>query len=130
MDETIQGRVDELLSEKRGWELLLEQTLGAHTAYEEGWCTTEAYAEVGRLRDRCREEIWGIESQIAEIEGEEPPDRPEKASPPTPERMGDAEDAMADLSEVASAVTITAADNADAIADLSEIVSSLVGGDV
>lgn len=122
-------RLNELEGERRGWLQVLEQTKPDLLAYEEGWRTTEAYAEVSALRDRCREEIWKLDVQIAEMTGDEPPERPARTAAPTPERMGDAEDAMADLSEVASESAITAQDNADAIAELSEIVSGLVGGE-
>ena len=121
-------RIEELEGERRTWEQVLRQTEGDLTAYGEGWQDSAAYAEVGRLRDTCREEIWAIDVQIAEERGEEPPERPVRVAPPAPERIADTEDGLAELSEVSSETAITAQDNADAIADLSELVSELMGG--
>ena len=129
MDETTTARIDELEAERRSWLQVLEQTEEHLTTYAEGWSTTEAYAEVGLLRDRCREEIWEIDCQIAEATGGEPPEKPERAAAPTPERVDDAEDAVADLSEVTSETVTTVEDYGDALAELSEIVSELKGGE-
>ena len=124
-----EARLMEAEGERNSWVQVLKQTADTVTAYEDGWEGEDALAEAIALRDRCREEIAQLDILIAELRGEEPPAAPEKVGDAITERVTGAEDAVADLSEVASETIITAQDNADAIAELSEIVSGLVGGD-
>ena len=122
MDETL----ERLEAERQTWRQILKQTGEIISLYEDGWMSDDSYAEAVALRDRCYEEIDRLNAEIAEMQGEEPPEPLEKVGYAMPERMAGTEDAMADLSEVTSETVITAQDNADAIAELSEIVSELV----
>lgn len=125
MTEAKYEEIEALRAERRNWEQILRQTEGDLTAYGEGWRDSAAYKEVGELRDRCREEMWAIDVKIAGIEGEDAPARPERAAQPTPERVGDVEDATADLSEVVSGNASDVSGLSDAVAELSQLVSDM-----
>jgi hypothetical protein len=76
---------------------------------------------VAERRDLCHESIGALEEELAEIEGREYT-APEKVADGDHVRMGDAEDAIADLSVMASDVD---EGYGDAIAELSSLVSEL-----
>ena len=121
---TDEERIEQLNTEIRTWKQILKQTDECMAAMRDGWESED----VTDLRDSCREHIGQLESELAEIEGREYT-APEKVADGDHVRMGDAEDAIADLSEMASDVD---EGYGDAIAELSELVSELydmVGGE-
>lgn len=121
---TDEERIEQIQTEIRTWRQILKQTDEHMAAARDGWESED----VTDLRDSCREHIGQLESQLAEIEGREYI-APEKIADGDHVRMGDAEDAIADLSEMASDVD---EGYGDAIAELSSLVSELydmVGGD-
>lgn len=113
-------QVESLQTEQRTWRQLLKQTDEAAMAAQDGW----DYEDVTDLRDECWGHIAEIEADLAEAEGREYT-APEKVSDGDHVRVGDVEDALADLSELASDTDVNVADVLDAIADLSEYVSAL-----
>jgi uncharacterized coiled-coil DUF342 family protein len=113
-------RIEQLRTELRTWQQILKQTDEHMAAMRDGWESED----VTDLRDSCREHIGQLESELAEIEGREYT-APEKVADGDHVRVGDVEDALAELSEMASESDVTIADVLDAIADLSEDVSNL-----
>lgn len=120
MTQLTPEQVENLQTEQRTWRQLLKQTDEAAMAAQDGW----DYEDVTDLRDECWEHIARIEADLAEAEGREYT-APEKVSDSDHVRVGDTEDALAELSEMASESDVTLADLLDAIADLSEDVSNL-----
>ena len=117
---TSEERIEQLQAEIRTWRQILRQTDDDARAAQEGWDVDDQ----ATLRDECREGIAEAEEALAEIEGREYT-APEKVSDGDHVRVGDVEDALADLSELASDTDVNVADVLDAIADLSEYVSAL-----
>lgn len=115
-DETIE-RIEDLQTQIRTWKQLLKQTDEAAAMVRDGWDVED----VATKRDLCHESIGALEEELAEIEGREYT-APEKVADGDHVRMGDAEDAIADLSVMASDVD---EDYGDAIAELSSLVSEL-----
>jgi hypothetical protein len=118
-DETIE-RIEDLQTQIRTWKQLLKQTDEAAAMARDGWDAED----VAERRDLCHESIGALEEELAEIEGREYV-APEKVADGDHVRVGDVEDALAELSEMASTSDVTIADVLDAIADLSEDVSNL-----
>jgi uncharacterized coiled-coil DUF342 family protein len=118
-DETIE-RIEDLQTQIRTWKQLLKQTDEAAAMVRDGWDVED----VATKRDLCHESIGALEEELAEIEGREYT-APEKVSDGDHVRVGDVEDALAELSEITSESDVTIADVLDAIADLSEDVSNL-----
>jgi predicted nucleic acid-binding Zn-ribbon protein len=117
---TDEERIEQIQTELRTWKQILKQTDEHMAAMRDGWESED----VTDLRDSCREHIGQLESELAEIEGREYT-APEKVADGDHVRVGDVEDALAELSEMASESDVTIADVLDAIADLSEDVSNL-----
>ncbi len=115
-DETIE-RIEDLQMQIRTWKQLLKQTDEAAAMARDGWDAED----VAERRDLCHESIGALEEELAEIEGREYV-APEKVADGDHVRMGDAEDAIADLSVMASDVD---EGYGDAIAELSSLVSEL-----
>jgi hypothetical protein len=115
-DETIE-RIEDLQTQIRTWKQLLKQTDEAAAMARDGWDAED----VAERRDLCHESIGALEEELAEIEGREYT-APEKVADGDHVRMGDAEDAIADLSVMASDVD---EGYGDAIAELSSLVSEL-----
>ena len=115
-DETIE-RIEDLQMQIRTWKQLLKQTDEAAAMARDGWDAED----VATKRDLCHESIGALEEELAEIEGREYT-APEKVADGDHVRMGDAEDAIADLSVMASDVD---EGYGDAIAELSSLVSEL-----
>lgn len=119
-----QERIEQIETQIRTWKQLLKQTDEAAAMARDGWDAED----VAERRDLCHESIGALEEELAEIEGREYT-APEKVADGDHVRMGDAEDAIADLSVMASDVD---EGYGDAIAELSELVSELydmVGGE-
>lgn len=124
MQMTDEERAENIQTQLRTWRQLLSQTDEAAAAIRDGWDMEDVTAR----RDLCRESIAALEEELARIEGREYV-APTKVADADHVRVGDVEDALADLSEVASDVD---EGYGDAIAELSELVSELygmVGGD-
>jgi len=115
-DETME-RIESINTQLRTWRQLLRQTDEAAAMARDGWDAED----VADRRDLCHESIGALEEELAEIEGREYV-APEKVADGDHVRMGDAEDAIADLSVMASDVD---EDYGDAIAELSSLVSEL-----
>lgn len=115
-DETME-RIESINTQLRTWRQLLRQTDEAAALARDGWDAED----VAERRDLCHESIGALEEELAEIEGREYV-APEKVSDGDHVRMGDAEDAIADLSVMASDVD---EGYGDAIAELSSLVSEL-----
>lgn len=115
-DETME-RIESINTQLRTWRQLLRQTDEAAAMVRDGWDAED----VATKRDLCHESIGALEEELAEIEGREYT-APEKVADGDHVRMGDAEDAIADLSVVASDVD---EGYGDAIAELSSLVSEL-----
>lgn len=115
-DETIE-RIESINTQIRTWKQLLKQTDEAAAMVRDGWDAED----VATKRDLCHESIGALEEELAEIEGREYT-APEKVSDGDHVRVGDAEDAIADLSVMASDVD---EGYGDAIAELSSLVSEL-----
>ncbi len=115
-DETME-RIESINTQLRTWRQLLRQTDEAAAMARDGWDAED----VAERRDLCHESIGALEEELAEIEGREYA-APEKISDGDHVRMGDAEDAIADLSVMASDVD---EGYGDAIAELSSLVSEL-----
>ena len=115
-DETME-RIESINTQLRTWRQLLRQTDEAAAMARDGWDAED----VADRRDLCHESIGALEEELAEIEGREYV-APEKVADGDHVRMGDAEDAIADLSVMASDVD---EGYGDAIAELSELVSEL-----
>ena len=118
-DETME-RIESINTQLRTWRQLLRQTDEAAAMARDGWDAED----VAERRDLCHESIGALEEELAEIEGREYA-APEKVSDGDHVRVGDVEDALAELSEITSESDVTIADVLDAIADLSEDVSNL-----
>lgn len=121
---TDEERIEQIQAEIRTWKQILRQTDEHMAAMRDGWESED----VSDLRDSCHLHIGQLEAQLAEIEGREYV-APEKVADADHVRVGDVEDAIADLSEMASDVD---EGHGDAIAELSELVSELyemVGGE-
>ena len=117
---TDEERIEQIQTELRTWKQILKQTDEHMAAMRDGWESED----VTDLRDCCRVQIGQLASELAEIEGREDT-APEKVADGDHVRVGDVEDALAELSEMASTSDVTIADVLDAIADLSEDVSNL-----
>jgi hypothetical protein len=115
-DETME-RIESINTQLRTWRQLLRQTDEAAAMARDGWDAED----VAERRDLCHESIGALEEELAEIEGREYV-APEKVADGDHVRMGDAEDAIADLSVMASDVD---EGYGDAIAELSSLVSEL-----
>jgi hypothetical protein len=115
-DETME-RIESINTQLRTWRQLLRQTDEAAAMARDGWDAED----VAERRDLCHESIVALEEELAEIEGREYV-APEKVADGDHVRMGDAEDAIADLSVMASDVD---EGYGDAIAELSSLVSEL-----
>ena len=115
-DETME-RIESINTQLRTWRQLLRQTDEAAAMARDGWDAED----VAERRDLCHESIGALEEELAEIEGREYA-APEKVADGDHVRMGDAEDAIADLSVMASDVD---EGYGDAIAELSSLVSEL-----
>ena len=115
-DETME-RIESINTQLRTWRQLLRQTDEAAAMVRDGWDVED----VATKRDLCHESIGALEEELAEIEGREYV-APEKVADGDHVRMGDAEDAIADLSVMASDVD---EGYGDAIAELSSLVSEL-----
>ena len=115
-------RIEQLRTELRTWRQILKQTDEHMAAMRDGWESED----VTDLRDSCRVHIGQLESELAEIDGREYT-APVKTSDGDHVRVGDVEDALAELSEMASDSDVILSDVMDAIADLSEDVSDLYG---
>ena len=115
-DETME-RIESINTQLRTWRQLLRQTDEAAAMARDGWDAED----VATKRDLCHESIGALEEELAEIEGREYV-TPEKVADGDHVRMGDAEDAIADLSVMASDVD---EGYGDAIAELSSLVSEL-----
>jgi hypothetical protein len=115
-DETME-RIESINTQLRTWRQLLRQTDEAAAMARDGWDAED----VAERRDLCHESIGALEEELAEIEGREYT-APEKVADGDHVRMGDAEDAIADLSVMASDVD---EGYGDAIAELSSLVSEL-----
>jgi hypothetical protein len=115
-DETME-RIESINTQLRTWRQLLRQTDEAAAMARDGWDAED----VATKRDLCHESIGALEEELAEIEGREYV-APEKVADGDHVRMGDAEDAIADLSVMASDVD---EGYGDAIAELSSLVSEL-----
>lgn len=70
-----------------------------------------------------------MNADIAKLVGLDVPTSPEKVGDAIPERVIGGEDAIAELSEVASDSMIAAQDIADAVAELSQMFSDEFGGE-
>ena len=114
---TDEERIESINTQLRTWRQLLKQTDEAAAMVRDGWDVED----VATKRDLCHESIGALEEELAEIEGREYT-APEKVSDGDHVRVGDAEDAIADLSVMASDVD---EGYGDAIAELSELVSEL-----
>jgi hypothetical protein len=112
-----QERIEQIETQIRTWKQLLKQTDEAAAMARDGWDAED----VSTKRDLCHESIGALEEELAEIEGREYV-APEKVADGDHVRMGDAEDAIADLSVMASDVD---EGYGDAIAELSSLVSEL-----
>lgn len=113
-------RTEEIRAELRSYQQILRQTDEQVKAAQDGW---EA-EDVSELRDQCRAQMGALEAELAEIEGREYV-APEKLGDADHVRVADVEDALAELSEMASDADVSLADVLDAIADLSADVSGL-----
>lgn len=124
MSESQIEAVERIQGELRSWRQVLRQTDEQVMAAQDGWESED----VSALRDTCRTNIARLEGELAEIDGREYV-APEKVGDADHVRVGDVEDALAELSEMASESDVTIADLLDAIADLSEDVSNLYAGE-
>ena len=112
-------RIEELQTEIRTFQQLLKQTDADAMAASDGWNT-----DVTDKRDEWREGIASAEEELAELEGREYT-APEKVHDSDRVRVGDSEDAIADLSDLASETDANLSDVLDALAELSADVSAL-----